>query len=98
MEINDEVINKLSDLAKLEFNDQDRENIKKDLTNILAFVEKLQSVDTTGIEPLIYMNEDVNVLRKDEVITDITKDEALLNAPDKDSDYFKVPKVMGKES
>ena len=98
MEINDEMINKLSDLAKLEFNDQDRENIKKDLTNILAFVEKLQSVDTTGIEPLIYMNEDVNVLRKDEVITDITQDEALVNAPDKDSDYFKVPKVMGKES
>ena len=97
MEINDDMVNKLADLAKLEFNDHDRIEIKKDLTNILAFVEKLQVVNTDNIEPLIYINEDVNVLRKDEVTSEITQKEALLNAPLKDSDYFKVPKVLGAE-
>ncbi len=97
MDINDDMITKLSDLAKLEFNSSDREKIKSDLNNILHFVEKLQKVDTEGVEPLIYMNEDVNVLRDDISKKTITKEEALKNAPQKDSDYFKVPTVLNKE-
>ena len=96
MNINDEMIDKLADLAKLEFEKEDREEIKKDLGNILDFVETLQKVDTDGIEPLIYMNDDVNVMRSDEEKTIITKEEALKNAPHKDSDYFKVPHVLKK--
>jgi aspartyl-tRNA(Asn)/glutamyl-tRNA(Gln) amidotransferase subunit C len=96
MEINDEMIDKLSDLAKLEFEKEDREEIKKDLRNILNFVEKLQRVDTDGVEPLIYMNEDVNVMRADISEVSITKEEALKNAPLKDSDYIKVPTVLKK--
>jgi aspartyl-tRNA(Asn)/glutamyl-tRNA(Gln) amidotransferase subunit C len=95
MEINDATINRLADLAKLEFDAASREEIKQDLTRILDFVAKLQEVNTDGVEPLIYMNEDVNVLRPDEAHTDITQDEALSNAPLKDSDYFKVPRVLG---
>ena len=97
MDINDDMITKLSDLAKLEFNSSDRDKIKSDLNNILHFVEKLQKVDTEGVEPLIYMNEDVNVLRDDISKKTITKEEALKNAPQKDSDYFKVPTVLNKE-
>ena len=97
MDINDEMITKLSDLAKLEFNSADRDKIKADLNNILHFVEKLQKVDTEGVEPLIYMNEDVNVLRDDISKKTITKEEALRNAPQKDSDYFKVPTVLNKD-
>jgi aspartyl-tRNA(Asn)/glutamyl-tRNA(Gln) amidotransferase subunit C len=97
MDINDEMISKLSDLAKLEFSSTQRDKIRSDLNNILHFVEKLQKVDTEGVEPLIYMNEDVNVLRDDVAEKTITKEEALKNAPQKDSDYFKVPTVLSKE-
>lgn len=97
MDINDDMITKLSDLAKLEFSSGEREKIKTDLNKILHFVEKLQQVDTEGVEPLIYMNEDVNVLRDDVAEKTITKEEALKNAPQKDSDYFKVPTVLNKE-
>jgi len=97
MDINDDMITKLSDLAKLEFSSGEREKIKTDLNNILHFVEKLQQVDTKGVEPLIYMNEDVNVLRDDVAEKTITKEEALKNAPQKDSDYFKVPTVLNRE-
>ena len=96
MDINDDMINKLSDLAKLEFNSTEREKIKSVLNNILHFVEKLQQVDTEGVEPLIYMNEDLNVLRDDVAEKTISKEEALKNAPQKDSDYFKVPTVLNK--
>lgn len=97
MDINDDMITKLSDLAKLEFSSGERGKIKTDLNKILHFVEKLQQVDTKGVEPLIYMNEDVNVLRDDVAEKTITKEEALKNAPQKDSDYFKVPTVLNKE-
>jgi aspartyl-tRNA(Asn)/glutamyl-tRNA(Gln) amidotransferase subunit C len=95
MEINDAIINRLADLAKLEFDDASREEIRQDLTRILSFVEKLQEVNTDGVEPLIYMNEDVNVMRPDTERIEITQDEGLSNAPQKDSDYFKVPRVLG---
>ena len=96
MDINNETIDKLADLAKLEFNDQEKENIKKDLSRILSYIETLNQVDTEGVEPLIFMNESVNVLREDLPGQTIPKADALKNAPSKDSDYFKVPKFIEK--
>jgi aspartyl-tRNA(Asn)/glutamyl-tRNA(Gln) amidotransferase subunit C len=61
---------------------------------MLAFVEKLNELDTDGVEPLIYMTEERNILRDDVPETTITQKEALQNAPKKDSDYFKAPKVI----
>jgi len=95
MEINNETISRLADLAKLEFDEKSGASIKEDLTRILTFVEKLQQVNTDGVEPLIYMNEDVNVLRPDEEGDTVTQQQALSNAPMADSDYFKVPRVLG---
>jgi aspartyl-tRNA(Asn)/glutamyl-tRNA(Gln) amidotransferase subunit C len=92
MDINNEMIDRLSDLAKLEFNDQERENIKNDLNRILSYFEKLNEVDTNGVEPLIFMSESVNLLREDEGFTHYSREDALKNAPAKDSDYFRVPK------
>jgi aspartyl-tRNA(Asn)/glutamyl-tRNA(Gln) amidotransferase subunit C len=66
------------------------------MNNMLALVGKLDELDTSNIEPLIYMSDEVNVLREDEVKHEITKDEGLKNAPKHDSDYFKVPKVIEK--
>ena len=57
---------------------------------------KLNELDTTGVEPLIYMNEAVNVLRADEVKQEMTREEALLNAPLKNEEYIKVAKVIQK--
>lgn len=96
MKIDRDLINKLAELSKLEFNDEDAAEIQKNLGNILDLVEKLQEVDTEGVEPLIYMNENINVFRDDVVKQVITKEEGLKNAPDKDSDYIKVPKVIDK--
>lgn len=96
MDINNETIDRLSDLAKLDFNESEKENIKNDLSRILSYFEKLNELDTNGVEPLIFMNEHVNVLREDDAHTAYTKADALKNAPAKDSDYFRVPKFMDK--
>lgn len=95
MQVNDELIDHLSHLARLEFANQDREAIKADLEKIIGFCEQLNSVDTEGVEPLIYMTDEVNVLREDVIAGHLTREEALKNAPAKDSDYFRVPKVIG---
>ena len=70
--------------------------MKSDLGKMLAFVDKLNEIDTEGIDPLIYMSEEVNVLREDEVTEETSQEDALKNAPEKDSDYFKVPTVLKK--
>jgi aspartyl-tRNA(Asn)/glutamyl-tRNA(Gln) amidotransferase subunit C len=96
MDISDELVDKLADLAKLDFNGEEKEKIKTDLAQITAFFEELNKVDTEGLEPLIFMSDAVNVLREDEVKQEITHEEALKNAPAKDSDYFRVPKFIEK--
>ena len=70
--------------------------MKGDLEKILAFVDKLNEIDTKGVEPLIYMSDEVNVLRADEITEETSQEDALKNAPQKDSDYFKVPTVLKK--
>lgn len=96
MQINQQLINKIAHLARLEFNNDEKIRIEQDLNRILSFIETLNEVDTSSVEPLIYMSDEVNVLRKDEVIREISHEEALKNAPKKDSDYFRVPKVIEK--
>lgn len=96
MQVNDELVAQLAHLARLDFEANEKEAIKADLQKILGFCEKLNEVDTEGVEPLIYMTDDTNVLRNDEVKGHLTKEEALLNAPAKDSDYFRAPKVINK--
>lgn len=94
MEVNDELINKLARLSRLHFNEQEKEMIKKDLQQMIGFVDKLKELDTTGIEPLLHMSDSVNILREDIVQGSISREEALANAPDSDGVYIKVPKVI----
>ena len=96
MKIDNALVDRLAELSKLEFDEQSKEGIKKDLQKILDLVEKLEEVNVDGVEPLIYMTDEKNVLRKDVVADTVTKEEALQNAPQRDSDYFKVPKVIKK--
>jgi aspartyl-tRNA(Asn)/glutamyl-tRNA(Gln) amidotransferase subunit C len=97
MQIDDETIDKLAHLARLEFSSDSKEEIKKDLNRILSFVEKLNELDTDNVEPLVYMTKEHNVLREDEDVISVSKQDALKNAPQKDSDYFRVPKVMERK-
>lgn len=97
MEISPELIDKLARLSRLSFVDEtEKEKIRNDLNKILEFVEQLNEVDTEGVEPLIFINEDTNVLREDEVKHEITRVDALKNAPVKNEEYFFVPKVIKK--
>ena len=96
MEVNNKLIQDIAKLSKLKFDDATEEKMKADLQKILAFVEKLNEIDTKGVEPLIYMSEEVNVLREDNVTEATSQEDALKNAPEKDSDYFKVPTVLKK--
>ena len=96
MEISDKTVRDVAHLARLEFNDHQLEKIKNDLNRMLGFVNKLDELNTEGIEPLIYISEESNVLREDVIAHQVTQKEALKNAPKKDSDYFKAPKVIDK--
>jgi aspartyl-tRNA(Asn)/glutamyl-tRNA(Gln) amidotransferase subunit C len=96
MKIDNSTVDKIAHLARLEFNAEEKEGIVKDMNNMLGFIDKLNELDTSNVEPLIYMSDEVNVLREDDVKVEITQEEALKNAPKKDSDYFKVPKVIEK--
>jgi len=96
MKVDNQLVDNVARLAKLSFEGEAKEAIKQDMTRILDFVEKLNEVDTEGVEPLIYLNDESLQLRTDESKQTISQDEALKNATLKDSDYFKVPKVLNK--
>ncbi len=94
MKIDKETLNKIAHLARLEFDEKDAEKMLQDMTNMVNFVEKLNEVDTTGVEPLTTMSHEINALREDEVKPHLPHEKALINAPKKDADYFRVPKVL----
>jgi len=96
MKITDQKIQELSHLARLSFESEEKEKIKGELEQILNFCEKLNELDTDGVEPLVYMSDRSKHLREDVVKPSLNKSEALKNAPDADSDYFRVPKVIKK--
>lgn len=97
MNLDKATVEKLADLARLEFSEKEKEEMLQDMNKIMAFVEKINEMDLEGVEPLIYMIEEGNVLREDEVTDQVTRDEALKNAPSHDTDYFRVPKVLKRE-
>ena len=97
MRVDNKLIKDLSRLAKLNFDEQTIKEMKLDFENILGFVDKLSEIDTEGVEPLIYLSDEINILRDDKIGEVVTQKQALKNAPNKDSDYFKVPTVLKKE-
>ena len=94
MKVDKETLDKIAHLARLEFDEKDAEKMIRDLGNIISFVEKLNEVNTDGVEPLTTMSHEVNSLREDTVEAHLDHDTALKNAPKKDADYFRVPKVL----
>jgi aspartyl-tRNA(Asn)/glutamyl-tRNA(Gln) amidotransferase subunit C len=96
MEINDSMVDKLAKLAKLRFDDNEKIEIKTDLQRMISFVEKLNELNLEGVQPLLHMSEETNVLREDEIKGSVSRDKALQNAPLHDEQFFKVPKVIRK--
>ncbi|MES2003113.1 MAG: Asp-tRNA(Asn)/Glu-tRNA(Gln) amidotransferase subunit GatC [Bacteroidota bacterium] len=96
MNVDASMIDNLAHLARLRFTEAEKEAIGADLQKMVAFVEKLQAVDTEGVAPLLHISDAANVLREDEVKGSVTREEALLNSPVSDPVFFKVPKVIKK--
>lgn len=94
MNIDRAMLDKIAHLSRLDFDEKDAEKMMRDMTAIVDWVEKLNEVDTHGVEPLTTMSHEVNALREDEVKDHLPRERALLNAPEKDSEYFRVPKVL----
>jgi aspartyl-tRNA(Asn)/glutamyl-tRNA(Gln) amidotransferase subunit C len=94
MEITNELIDHIAHLSRLEFDGQAKNVIKQDVSNMIAFVEQLNKIDTDDVEPLIFMTESINVLREDVSRSTVSQEDALKNAANHDSDYFKIAKVL----
>lgn len=95
MKVTDEIVDRVAKLAKLKFEGKEKEEIKNDLNRVLELCEYLNKIDTNGVEPLVFMTDEINRWREDELKENsISKEQALKNAPEKNSDYFKVPKVI----
>lgn len=96
MKITEETIDHIAHLARLRFEGSAKEAIRQDLENIIGFMGKLSEVPTDNVEPLVFMSDEVNVLREDVPEVTVSQADALKNAPKKDSDYFRIPKVLDK--
>ncbi len=94
MKIDKNLISRIEHLARLQLSEEERTQIQGDLNNILQMVSKLDELDTEGVEPLVYMTDQVNIMREDEVKNQVPRTEGLKNAPDKNEQFFKVPKVI----
>lgn len=94
MKIDKQLISRLEHLARLELSSEEKKRLMGDLNEILQMVEKLQELDTSNVDPLIYINEAVNIWREDEVKNQVSQEAALKNAPDQNGTYFKVAKVI----
>ncbi|CAN5296094.1 Asp-tRNA(Asn)/Glu-tRNA(Gln) amidotransferase subunit GatC [soil metagenome] len=94
MKIDRPLLDKIAHLSRLEFDEKDADKIMKEMSGIITWVEQLNEVDTDGVEPLTTMSHEINALREDVVNPHLSHQKALLNAPKKDADYFRVPKVM----
>ncbi len=96
MTVDDTLISRLAQLAKLDLGPEARQNLQLDLEKILGMVEKLNELDLEGVEPMRYVSEAELVLRPDEVKHQLERVVAMRNAPDQDPEgqFFRVPKVI----
>lgn len=95
MSVTKKDVEHIAKLSKLEFTEEEKEKFTHQFNDILSYMEQLNAVDTTGVEPLSQVVARENAFRKDEVTPSTPTADALKNAPSADDEYFKVPKVIG---
>ena len=88
-------VEKIAELARLKFTEEELENFTPQMNEILSYMDKLNELDTENVKPLSHPVERTNVFREDELKASISTEDALKNAPSKDEHHFKVPKVIG---
>tara|TARA_B100000674_G_C37309108_1_gene675646 strand:+ start:16 stop:306 length:291 start_codon:yes stop_codon:yes gene_type:complete len=96
MKVTNKIISDLAELAKLKFNKSENEKMKSDFKNMLDFIDKLSEINTKDIEPLIYLSDEINSLREDNISIKLSKEMALKNSTSNNSDYFTVPTILKK--
>lgn len=94
MQISDEEVIRIAKLARLKIEENEIQNYKKNLEDILDFADTINHVDTSNIDETIGINENYNVFRKDEIRQESNKEDLLVNAPSKDDGMFRIPNVM----
>lgn len=92
--ISDETIEYVSILAKLELSDAEKEQAKKDMGGMLDYIDKLNELDTKGVEPISHIFPVYNVFREDVVLNGDDRDNIIRNAPETKDGCFKVPKTV----
>lgn len=96
MTIDKETIYKVADLARIAIEEKEVDSLMGDMNKILTFMEQLNELDTTGVAPLVYMNEEENVWREDVVKQEISVADGLKNAAKHNENFFMVPKILEK--
>ena len=96
MAVSKQDVEYIAALAKLSFSEAEKEKLTAELNTILTYVEKLNELDTSNVEPLQNINERVNVLRDDTLTESLSNEAALQNAPDFQDRFFIVPKVISQ--
>jgi len=81
-------------LARLRLTAEEKAKFGTQLNSILSYVEKLDELDTRGVEPTSHVLALSNVMREDRVKASLSKDEALMNVPDRDGNFYRVPKII----
>ena len=94
MSIDQKTVKYISKLARISINEKKAKNLANDLTNIFKFIEKLNKLDTKNIEPLTSIAETKLHLREDKIKDGNIRDQILENSPEKNKEYFVVPKVI----
>ena len=80
-------------LDRLEITDEEKVKFSKQLGDVLKYVEQMNEVDTTNVEPLSHVVDFNNFMREDEISYDCTKEQLMMNAPEEENGFFKVPKI-----
>jgi aspartyl-tRNA(Asn)/glutamyl-tRNA(Gln) amidotransferase subunit C len=96
MHVDDALISKLARLSMLQFNEEEKEEIKSDLQKMIGFMDKILELDLDGVEPLLHICKNQDVLREDIPGNMLTREEALKNSGGQDGQYFIVPKTINK--
>ncbi|MEM8965326.1 MAG: Asp-tRNA(Asn)/Glu-tRNA(Gln) amidotransferase subunit GatC [Bacteroidota bacterium] len=94
MKIDRDTVKKIAHLARLEHDPETEKALMASMTEILDWVEKLDEVDTEGVEPLIHMAYEINIMREDYVGEHLDRSAAIKLAPRHDEQFFRVPKVL----
>jgi len=93
--ITPELLDRLSELAKVKLTDEEKEMFLRDLNRILEYFSIIDEVDVSNVEPAFHVLGLSNIMREDEVGGDpLTQEEALLNAPQKEEGYIKAPRMV----